>query len=188
MCSALGNVCFVPIADIHETRCYCPLSRLAVDDLRDQALEVADNVQKLAGFLSIFLGGHFAGGKLSLEQVVNVIQAVNRAAQWPHDASSCLEGGFSVATSLAFIRLLLSGTCSAQTSEQVVKSRQKLVTSAPLRSRRGGLTVLARCLLRQIPKLLFFTSCRSWLHIQTARSDWRERQVSPISNCGRKVH
>src|SRR6476469_5247744 len=44
----------------------------------------------------------------------------------------------SVATSLAFIRLLLSGTCSAQTSEQVVKSRQKLVTSAPLRSRRGG--------------------------------------------------
>ncbi|MGB8118188.1 MAG: hypothetical protein WCF52_15705 [Pseudolabrys sp.] len=44
------------------------LLRRGVGKLRNQALEVAKDVEKLGGLLRVFRLGHFAGGTLRLEQ------------------------------------------------------------------------------------------------------------------------
>ncbi|MGA7111392.1 MAG: hypothetical protein WBY77_02945 [Pseudolabrys sp.] len=45
------------------------LLRRGVGKLRNQALEVAKDVEKLGGLLRVFRLGHFAGGTLRLEQL-----------------------------------------------------------------------------------------------------------------------
>jgi hypothetical protein len=57
------------------------VARLCVGKLRNQALEVAKDVEKPPSLLRVFRLGHFAGGTLGLEQVMNFIEAFHRAAQ-----------------------------------------------------------------------------------------------------------
>jgi hypothetical protein len=48
------------------------LLRRGVGKLRNQALEVAKDVEKLGGLLRVFRLGHFAGGTLRLEQATPI--------------------------------------------------------------------------------------------------------------------
>ena len=61
--------------------------------IRNEAVEVAEYVQKLAGLLRVLRVGQITRGKLCLEGFVNAVQAIHSAAQWPDTASSCFDGG-----------------------------------------------------------------------------------------------
>ncbi|MGB8102662.1 MAG: hypothetical protein WCF47_00170, partial [Pseudolabrys sp.] len=69
------------------------LVTIAHGDFRNEAVEIAEYVQKPACLLRVLRVGQLTRGTLRLEGFVNAVQAFHCATQWADAASSRFEGG-----------------------------------------------------------------------------------------------